>query len=236
MKTKFKLAVNSPCSEKFENFKETASGGFCTSCSKEVIDFTSMTDQQIVDYFEKQNENTCGKFNESQLKTYSSYITSQQRKPYGISGLLALSLVSLLATTPAVAQEKKPKIKVWSPVKKQKVDTLKLSSLKGKIITGNISDIDGPLPGVSVLIKGTTTGTDTDFDGNFKLGNLKTGNILVFSYLGYETQEIPVKGSISPLKIIMKEGGDILSCIVVGEVQVEKLFKSKKSFLKRKKE
>ena len=58
-----------------------------------------------------------------------------------------------------------------------------------KTITGVVSDeIGDPLPGASILIKGTTTGTETDFDGNYSI-KAKTGDILVFSFIGMATQE-----------------------------------------------
>lgn len=55
-----------------------------------------------------------------------------------------------------------------------------------KTITGNVIDESGPLPGVSVLIKGTTTGTETDFDGNYSL-QAKQGDVLQYSFIGMET-------------------------------------------------
>ncbi|MDG3581520.1 SusC/RagA family TonB-linked outer membrane protein [Galbibacter pacificus] len=62
-------------------------------------------------------------------------------------------------------------------------------------ITGVITDDqDMPLPGASVLIKGTTTGTQTDFDGNYSI-EANTGDILVFSYVGMDTQEIVIENS-----------------------------------------
>ena len=50
-------------------------------------------------------------------------------------------------------------------------------------ITGMVSDESGPLPGVSVLIKGTTTGTETDFDGKYSI-EAEIGDVLVFSFVG----------------------------------------------------
>ena len=49
-----------------------------------------------------------------------------------------------------------------------------------------------PLPGVSVVVKGTTRGTETDFDGNFTLEKVKTGDTLVFRYLGYADNEVVI--------------------------------------------
>ncbi len=57
-------------------------------------------------------------------------------------------------------------------------------------VTGTVSDTSGPLPGASVVVKGTTTGAQTDFDGNYTLSDVPNDATLVFSYIGYATQEI----------------------------------------------
>ncbi len=60
-----------------------------------------------------------------------------------------------------------------------------------KTITGKVTDDTGPLPGASIIIKGTTTGTQSDFDGNYSI-KASIGDILVFSFIGMSTQEIAV--------------------------------------------
>ena len=64
-------------------------------------------------------------------------------------------------------------------------------------LVGSVSDssTDGPLPGVSVVIKGTQNGTTSDFDGNFSLSGVSSGDVIQFSYLGYITQEVEVGNS-----------------------------------------
>ncbi|MDA9587459.1 carboxypeptidase-like regulatory domain-containing protein [Flavobacteriaceae bacterium] len=57
-------------------------------------------------------------------------------------------------------------------------------------ISGNITDSSGPLPGVTILEKGTTNGTVSDFDGNYTLSVANQNSVLVFSYIGFLTQEI----------------------------------------------
>ncbi len=57
-----------------------------------------------------------------------------------------------------------------------------------KTVTGMVTDETGPLPGVSIVIKGTTAGTETDFDGNYAI-KTNTGDVLVFSFIGMTTQE-----------------------------------------------
>ena len=61
-------------------------------------------------------------------------------------------------------------------------------------VSGTVKDESGPLPGATVAIKGTSTGTTTDFDGNYTLSNVPADGILVFSFIGYEIQEIGVNG------------------------------------------
>ena len=62
-----------------------------------------------------------------------------------------------------------------------------------KVITGTVMDESGiPLPGVTVLIKGTTNGTVTDMNGNYSIGNISADATLVFSFVGMRTQEIEV--------------------------------------------
>ncbi|GBF18589.1 MULTISPECIES: SusC/RagA family TonB-linked outer membrane protein [Arenibacter] len=82
-----------------------------------------------------------------------------------------------------------------------------------------------PLPGASVIVKGTTTGTQTDFDGNFSLDNVPINATLVFSYLGFTTLEIPVNGQ-TTLNIELQEDAQALDEVVVvgyGEMKVKDL-------------
>jgi len=83
-----------------------------------------------------------------------------------------------------------------------------------KTISGTVSDISGlPLPGVNIIIKGTSTGTQTDFDGKFSL-KAGVGDVIVISYLGLKTQEITV-GSADAISIIMEEDTSNLDEVIV---------------------
>jgi TonB-linked SusC/RagA family outer membrane protein len=74
-----------------------------------------------------------------------------------------------------------------------------------KTITGTITDADGePLPGVTVVVKGTTQGTVTDADGNYSLSGVPVDGILQFSFVGMETQEVEVAGK-SIINVTMAE-------------------------------
>ena len=82
-----------------------------------------------------------------------------------------------------------------------------------KKITGTVVDAQGPVIGASVMEKGTTNGTVTDFDGNFTL-NVNPGATIVISYIGYETQEIKV-GNQSNINITLSEDDAVLEEVVV---------------------
>lgn len=82
-------------------------------------------------------------------------------------------------------------------------------------ITGIIKDSKGePLIGASILVKGSKTGSITDLEGKYSLSNVKPGDVLVVSYIGYEPQEIKV-GSQKNLSVILKEVQNNLDELVV---------------------
>lgn len=93
-------------------------------------------------------------------------------------------------------------------------------------VKGTVSEEDSglPLPGVNVLVKGTNTGTTTDFEGNYQI-SAKTGDVLVFSYVGFSTQEISFNGE-STLNVQLAEDASALDEVVLigyGSVKKEDL-------------
>lgn len=86
-------------------------------------------------------------------------------------------------------------------------------NLQTNTITGIVSDKQGPLPGVNVIVKGTTIGTSTDFDGKYSITIPNNANQLAFSYLGYETEFRNINNSIINVK--MKESNAVLEEVVV---------------------
>lgn len=82
-------------------------------------------------------------------------------------------------------------------------------------ITGTVTEEDGAaLPGVNVLLKGTTKGTVTDADGKFSLNVESTDGVLVFSFIGFVSQEVPLNGQTN-LSVILKADTQTLSEVVV---------------------
>ncbi|NNC49718.1 MAG: SusC/RagA family TonB-linked outer membrane protein, partial [Flaviramulus sp.] len=86
------------------------------------------------------------------------------------------------------------------------------SFIYAQTVSGVVSDASGPLPGVNVIVKGTSTGTVTNFDGEYQV-NANSGDTLVFSFLGYLTQEAVVSGN--TLDVTLAEDAAQLDEVVV---------------------
>lgn len=85
---------------------------------------------------------------------------------------------------------------------------------------GTVTDDTGlPLPGANVIIKGTSTGTQTDFDGNYKIKS-KPGDVLVFTYVGFETKEITVSNISNSIDVKLDVSSASLGLVVVGDILV----------------
>jgi TonB-linked SusC/RagA family outer membrane protein len=84
-----------------------------------------------------------------------------------------------------------------------------------KTISGNVSDDTGmPLPGVNILIKGTTTGTQSDFDGNYTI-KASVGDVIQFSYVGMTTVERTV-GASNTINLVMESSNVLEEVVIMG--------------------
>ncbi len=81
-------------------------------------------------------------------------------------------------------------------------------------ISGTVGDATGPLPGVSITIKGTSQGTETDFDGKYTISNVKPTDELIFSFIGMAPQTVKV-GNQQTINITLEESAESLDEIVV---------------------
>ena len=78
MNSKYKITITEPCQENWDNMVPNENGRFCLSCSKTVVDFTTMLPDEVQHYFtQNQNTNICGRFKKSQLDTITIQIPSR---------------------------------------------------------------------------------------------------------------------------------------------------------------
>jgi iron complex outermembrane receptor protein len=124
----------------------------------------------------------------------------------------ALTLAGLLAfggAASAFADENNEK--VISSLQQQQTIT----------VSGNVQDTQGmPVPGANIVIQGTTTGTITDMDGNYSLDAPENGT-LVFSFIGFNTQVIPVEGR-STINVTLEEESLGLDEVVVTALGIKR--------------
>lgn len=215
----FSAAIPQPCKEPWGDMRPSDGGKFCSSCQKKVIDFSTLTDAEIVNIFSGPSQKICGRFNPFQL---DRILDKRERK----GSLLPATVLTTLLVFSDLSKATGSPVKVpfiHMPFAKfteltetaipQKLDT-------PRIITGKLIDSQGKtsLPGVSVIIKGTTFGTATDAAGNFRLRvpeNLHHREVtLEFAYIGYNRKELLVREN-GPLTIEIE-----MSASILGEVAV----------------
>ena len=98
---------------------------------------------------------------------------------------------------------------------------VQISFAQNKSVSGVVSDQSGtPLPGATVLVKGTNNGTTTDFDGNYTI-QAASENILVFSFIGYVTKEVNV-GDMTNVNVTLEEDAQALEEVVVTALGLER--------------
>ena len=84
----------------------------------------------------------------------------------------------------------------------------------GQIVTGAVTDENGPLPGVNIQIEGTSKGASTDFDGKYSIEMNGEGDILVFSYIGFKTKKVTYTGQ-STINVTMESDAAQLDELVI---------------------
>jgi TonB-dependent SusC/RagA subfamily outer membrane receptor len=197
MQPKLKLSITEPCHENWQNMNPTEQGRYCNSCVKEVIDFTCMSDTEVLYYFiNKKKENVCGRFYNDQLNreiAKPKYEKSKTMWYWNYFVMLFLLLVKGNASKAQVVIEQYPA----EQQSKSNIEE-KCTSIKGKVdinrkfdIAGKITDESGvPVAGASVVIKGKKIGTQSNVDGTYQLKNVSVKDILTVSSVGFASKEI----------------------------------------------
>jgi hypothetical protein len=186
MFNKININIPEPCHENWEAMSVENKGKFCSSCKKTVFDFTKATDKEIIHHLNKE-KNTCGRFLNTQL---NRNLLPQNRKSSYWS-VIFTSVISFIGigTQNVLSQTKQETIQT------DKKNIIVKDSIQNPNLThtikGIVSDQIGPLAGANAIIKGTTNGVTTDFDGVFEI-EAQLGDILEITYMGMKTEIITV--------------------------------------------
>ena len=137
-----------------------------------------------------------------------SKMTKNESKLLSLQGIAKASAFCLLLSAFSVNAA------MAAPAPAGTVDEV-MAVQQGKKVTGVVVDGTGePVIGANVVVKGTTNGTITDFDGNYTIEGVSANDVLVISYIGYLSQEVPV-GNQSMIKVTLKEDTQTLDEVVV---------------------
>lgn len=203
-----------------------AQGRHCAACDKVVVDFTRMTDRELLAYLEQASGSTCGRFRVQQLNRPLALPTTDHsgwRRPFlALATLLGIEAASASAALAQTVTQPKPlpraiTLGMVAPAAQPVQPSLPLSVVRGVVLD---STTQQPLQGVTVLVAGTTTGVATGVDGQFELrlpeGFRQQAATLQFTYIGYRMQEQHVKlPQNNTLTAVLAPDGQMLSGEVV---------------------
>ena len=199
-----RLTIPDPCGEDWDNMQPTKCGSYCGVCEFEVIDFTKMSDRQLVNYFEektKTKDKVCGKFRETQLNT--DIIIRENSSAWLLKFKQIMLGLFLGMSLPSVLKAEKPKVVL---VKSDEIDTkgtnCKTDSIPNKI-EGIVLDENGePMFGASIVLDfpNSKISTSTNFDGRFELEippkYRNDSTIITIRYIGYLDKQVKVCNNI----------------------------------------
>ena len=214
---KLQLTIPEPCHEDWNKMTPVQKGRFCSSCEKNVFDFTRSTDLQIIETFNK-NNSICGRFLPSQLDRELFY--PKKKKSVWLAtvffGMITFWNTKMSAQEKPKAEQTKIQNKVVG-----KVAYHQENQDEEIVITGIVSDNNSnAIPGVNVIVKGSNNVANTDLKGIFKI-KAKKGDVLIFSFMGMEDTERTIKNS-RIINVKMKERVYMLGGPVMGTVQETK--------------
>jgi hypothetical protein len=193
MVSKLKITVPEPCTQNWDEMQPSEQGRFCLHCVKEVIDFTSFTNDEIKTWFSSSYEKVCGRFEQQQLIDFNGSSTSRKWRTASWK-LMLTSCLALFASSKAFSSVSVKSFSQEQTIKKIADEKQVISKDSLFIITGKVTDKEDGLaiPGASIkIVSKPGIGASTGVDGKFKLNvNTKLGDsiTLQINYLGYETK------------------------------------------------
>ena len=229
----FKLRIPEPCHEDWSQMTLSEQGRFCSSCEKEVIDFTQLTRKQIADKVQSGGQ-LCGRYRKDQLDT--TYFIPEEKSPFKHLGIAAAFTSLLALCEPVLGQENNSKSNTELITQENQITTV--DTINNYIFSGIILAEDSlPLPGANIHLKDSSIGAIADFDGHFSISipseYFKESRKLLITFLGYEDKEVLLSANMPKMNIILKEDPSMMELGVVVVGQTIEVRKTKKPRSKR---
>lgn len=221
MKQSIQLQIPTPCHENWHQMTPVEQGRFCNACAKTVIDFSIMTDQQILDYLSTASAGVCGRVNDAQLSRTLAPVPVPPKTKWWMVFVMPL----LIGINRVAAQKKQSltgKVAVAQPAPACKVGELAAPvQAKQMEITGKVTDGNGAvIPYALVTVDATGTTVSANSEGRYALRIRATGDSVKLSAksLGYITRQYTFTAkAVTNLDIeLQPEAADLAPVIVKG--------------------
>lgn len=206
-----KLTIDTPCHENWQAMHPNEQGRFCNACAKTVVDFTSMSDDELLKWFQKpSDQKVCGRMFTGQLDR----VITPQPKPkrwalkYAAAAMLFLSTQSQSAT----AQSKPKKtVKPHASYRPMVVGEIAVRPMEPRKIHIVDNDLQ-PVPGASVIFSGGS-GLQADSAGIFALRN--NADSITVSAIGFKTDTIPVSSIMNDTIRLEKDSAKLEPVVII---------------------
>lgn len=220
-----KINIPNPCKASWDHMQAGPNGKLCLQCNKQVIDFTTMSDAELIKTLQSQGKNLCGRFRNEQINR--TLLLQQAPKPAGqlrkiLAGLLLLAGANqtLHAQVGKIMIEPSATTRHDNSNEQQQQDGSLLAQLKGRVIDANTKE---PIAFCMLYIKDSHLSAIADKDGFFVLDlpkSLSTDSItLQCNYIGYETHLSSFKISSLPASISIALKPDE-SAFIMGDIYI----------------
>ena len=222
MSKPIQISIPSPCHEDWQRMTPAEKGRFCDSCQKKVHDFTASPDREIVAAIAKDSR-LCGRFRGDQLNR-DLFMPKEKSTVWMVASATVLGFLGI-GTHQVTAQV---------PISTEQHET---EEMLGKVapaitkmaVTGTISDKAGPLPGATVINKASGESVAADIEGIYHI-EATPGDILEFSYAGYDTKGFTV-GTSNTLNIYLSSVAlGVVHLDVYGYIKTEEPLKKRTFF------
>jgi hypothetical protein len=195
----YKLKIKEPCSQKWDSMTPNEKGRFCAQCSKNIVDLTHLSDEEILETYNANAGNLCGRITKKQNNSLLESRKTKEKTGIGkvAAGFILLSLVNPSASSAmlneqlAVDQSFVDQKYFIEPISAKQISSDSTKQIiRGKVIDAETGDL---LIGANIRLKGTEIQTITDAEGNFSITVPKDSSnqklTLVATFVGYEKCE-----------------------------------------------
>jgi len=216
------ISIPEPCHQSWQDMTEANNGRHCAHCCKTVVDFTSMSNEEIIANLSN-STHVCGRFGQQQLGSlnYGLYAKNLPKASWWKRAVVFVGMFGPFLSHKAYTQAK--------PVVENAGDTnydgTSNGATKGKIAVNCVITVSGtivahddglPIPGVIVKLKGTTIQVLANADGKFMINVPRSGASLTITYVGYQPQTVAVPANLDkPLNIAMAMYPSMLGDVVI---------------------